>query len=340
MSMNSVYKTKTTMKEKTVSIIVPIYNVENCLKRCLDSILAQTYKDFELILIDDGSSDNSGVICDNYASVDDRINVIHQSNSGVSFSRNKGIEKSNGEYIIFIDSDDEILPTHIEDLLLPETDLSVSGITYLKPHNTIEYNIPNQNTCYNKTQIASIFPELEYKLLLNGPCQKCFKKSIIDKFQIRFDTKISSGEDTLFVLKYITNISSLSSVSNSSYIYHLDDDNTSLSTKRHPYKNTYYFANQMYILRKKIIQDFNINNKKYLLYIKETYQKYLYSSIYSMYYQNINKKERIHFMERLCNESDIFYINIRNGIKYTLTTSFLKAKLFNILDFTLNLIIK
>ena len=91
-----------------ISIIVPIYNVEQYLKRCVDSILAQTFKDFELILVDDGSPDSCPFICDEYARIDSRIKVIHKANGGLSDARNAGLEMAMGNYIAFVDSDDWI----------------------------------------------------------------------------------------------------------------------------------------------------------------------------------------------------------------------------------------
>ena len=97
-----------------VSVIVPIYNVEKYLKSCLDSIVAQSYKNFEVILVDDGSPDNCGKICDAYAMKYDFIRVVHQKNQGVSAARNNGIKKSHGVYILPLDGDDTISPTYIE----------------------------------------------------------------------------------------------------------------------------------------------------------------------------------------------------------------------------------
>ena len=88
------------------SVIVPVYNVEKYLHRCVDSILAQSYSDFEVLLVDDGSMDKSGTICDDYALKDNRIRVFHQANAGVSAARNKGIDEAKGEYVVFVDSDD------------------------------------------------------------------------------------------------------------------------------------------------------------------------------------------------------------------------------------------
>lgn len=115
-----------------ISVIVPVYNVEPYLRQCIDSILAQTYRDFELILVDDGSPDNCGAICDEYARRDSRIRVIHQENGGLSAARNAGIDIATGEYISFVDSDDVILDTYLEMLLnvalTQQADISVCGM--------------------------------------------------------------------------------------------------------------------------------------------------------------------------------------------------------------------
>ena len=105
------------MKNQIVSIIVPVYNVDKFIKKCLDSILCQTYKNLEILLIDDGSTDSSGKICDEYANIDSRVKVYHQDNSGVSSARNLGLDHCNGELISFIDSDDFVEPNYIEILL-------------------------------------------------------------------------------------------------------------------------------------------------------------------------------------------------------------------------------
>ena len=112
-----------------ISVIVPVYNTEKFLNRCVDSILNQTYKDLEILLVDDGSTDKSSTICEEYASLDKRIKVIHRENGGLSAARNTGIENAKGEYFLFLDSDDEILPTMLEELLFvlekAEADIAV-----------------------------------------------------------------------------------------------------------------------------------------------------------------------------------------------------------------------
>ena len=100
-----------------ISVIVPVYNVEKYIKKCLDSIIYQTYKNIEIILVDDGSTDNSGIICDVYKERDKRIKVIHKKNNGVSAARNTGIENANGKWISFVDSDDWIDKNYFEILI-------------------------------------------------------------------------------------------------------------------------------------------------------------------------------------------------------------------------------
>lgn len=100
-----------------ISVIIPVYNVENYLRECVDSVLNQTYQNFEIILVDDGSTDGSPTICDEYATSDERIRVIHQSNGGLSVARNNGLQASSGDYVYFLDSDDWIEPSSLEVLL-------------------------------------------------------------------------------------------------------------------------------------------------------------------------------------------------------------------------------
>ena len=123
-----------------ISVIVPVYNVEQYLRRCIDSILAQTFTDFELLLIDDGSKDSSGEICEEYAGKDARIRVFHRQNGGVSTARNLGIDKAKGEWITFSDSVDELLPDAFEAVcgyMHEGIDMIKTGYQILNEHNQI-----------------------------------------------------------------------------------------------------------------------------------------------------------------------------------------------------------
>ena len=115
------------MRDTLVSVIVPLYNVEAYLPACLDSLRAQTHRDFEVILVDDGSGDGSGAICDAYAAKDERFCVLHQANAGVAAARNAGLNRARGSHISFVDSDDEVSPRFLETLLAADADVAQCG---------------------------------------------------------------------------------------------------------------------------------------------------------------------------------------------------------------------
>lgn len=173
-----------------VSIIVPVYQVENYLHKCVDSILAQTFTDFELILVDDGSKDRSGQICDEYAEMDERVKVIHKENSGPSDTRNRGIEQAAGNYFMFVDSDDYIAPTMVEclyqSILKENADIAACNFLYSFEDDRnqdfstniqwevvsgaeIFYNRKNDRSCgywtvvWNKLYKSKVFGKLRFR---------------------------------------------------------------------------------------------------------------------------------------------------------------------------------
>ena len=192
-----------------ISIIVPVYKVEKYLKKCVESILAQTYKNFELILIDDGSPDNCPDLCDEFAQHDSRITVIHKKNGGVSSARNLGLENANGEWVVFIDGDDTITKDHLKLIAEnPEHDLVVFGMAtdrYTpegKLHYTSSALIPDkyvQQFCKLKEDYSLINKSLN----MESSCCKGFRRDIIEKNSIRFNNKMICFEDFDFVLRYM-----------------------------------------------------------------------------------------------------------------------------------------
>ena len=185
-----------------ISVIVPVYNVEKFLNQCVDSILAQTYKNFELILVDDGSKDKSGDICDDYAEKDPRIRVFHKENGGVSSARNCGLDNARGEYVCFVDSDDWVHNTYIEDMVKPEMyDLVIQG--FKDGNITKKYSIE-----YITNQIEILDAFIYHLLKQDGPSHiiysKLYKSSIIEINKLRFDENIWLGEDLLFNLQFIS----------------------------------------------------------------------------------------------------------------------------------------
>lgn len=207
------------LQESLVSIIIPVYNAEQFLHRCIDSILAQTYANFEVILVDDGAKDSSGVICDEYAAKDSRIKVIHIPNGGVSNARNTGLDAATGEYMIFVDSDDWIMPDHLEQLLpIGEEDWVCGGIRFLK-HSVLDRTESSPAAIVCKEQWLSNFSEFWGKYANCSPCRCSYKTEIIRKHNLHFQEGISIGEDELFNLNYITHCNTLRYVTSCTYCY-------------------------------------------------------------------------------------------------------------------------
>lgn len=202
-----------------ISVIVPVYNVERFLPKCIESILKQSYKNLELILVDDGSSDKSFEICKQYEQKDSRVVVIGQQNGGVSSARNHGLKVAKGEYICFVDSDDWIPRKSIqvlyEAISKDNADLAVGSIKKVKegrndilPSPSVVIYIEDKSEFLN--YVKQVFP---------GPVAKLYKKEIIKKYSLYFPSGIAVGEDTIFLCSYLENCKTIISVSDTVYFY-------------------------------------------------------------------------------------------------------------------------
>lgn len=193
------------MKPK-ISIIVPVYNVEEYLEDCLDSIAAQTFINFECICIDDGSTDNSGSILDEYAKKDNRFIILHQKNAGVSAARNAGLEAAQGEWIVFVDSDDYIdkktYETAFQTAIEDNADIVFFGINCETRNGIIKIKSPyNQKLVCKKQEFINEFSYLrrmENAIYFHSPCNKFYKRKSLSN--VRFYTRMKGGEDYVFNL--------------------------------------------------------------------------------------------------------------------------------------------
>lgn len=180
-----------------ISVIVPVYNVEKYLTQCIESILSQTYQEFELLLIDDGSEDNSGSICDHYSNIDSRVHVFHKENGGVSSARNMGIEHAKGEWVCFVDSDDWIDKDTFEYItgLWKGADFLQFG--YRRTGGTAsEYSyVPSKVLRYSTSVYCT------KRIYHSAICGYSLKLNIIKKYKISFPNHIKYGEDQAFILK-------------------------------------------------------------------------------------------------------------------------------------------
>lgn len=236
-----------------VSVIVPIYKVENKIKRCIDSLLEQSFVDFELILVDDGSPDKSAEICDRYAEIDSRIRVIHQQNGGVSKARNHGLESATGKYVTFVDSDDYVEVDYLKvlyDAIQNEVDISICGIYYCNDQNSDKL----EQKRYVDTIISINDEHTEYiaDLLINRRFNyvygKMYRNDVIQRYSVRFKEEISLGEDTIFVFDYLTHASKIAIVENAYYNYIKYSEGTLTSKFCRDIFNRYMYISR-YIVR-------------------------------------------------------------------------------------------
>lgn len=193
-----------------ISVIVPVYNAEKYLKLCISSLIAQSYKNIEIILVNDGSKDNSLKICNYYSSIDSRIRVIDKKNTGVSDTRNIGIKESTGDYVMFCDSDDCVSPYWCEHML-----------SSVKTDNLVMCQIKkiNSEDIESVAQFGNNKTEVKDKQVINksdfifyrddgicSPTNKIFDVKVINKYNIHFPVELSLGEDLAFVLQYLQHV--------------------------------------------------------------------------------------------------------------------------------------
>ncbi len=200
--------------DNLISVIIPVYNTQQYLKQCIDSVINQTYKNLEIILVDDGSTDDSPKICDEYTLKDNRIKVIHKQNGGVSSARNAGLKIAKGDYIGFVDSDDFIAPDMYEtlcrELISTNTDLVICN-WYIECDKWIE------NTVFPKEKVLTIQEAVKYLYRSSSVCTRLFKKNTIEN--IFFNEKIGFGEDRLFYLEVYNKINKISCCPSAKYYY-------------------------------------------------------------------------------------------------------------------------
>lgn len=295
-----------------VSIIVPVYNVEKYIHRCIDSIISQSFTDWELILVDDGSPDRSGAICDEYAQKDSRIQVIHKENGGVGAARNTGLEYATGEFVAFVDSDDFCENTYLENFGLNKTitvDLVIQG--YKK---FVGEESPGRN--YSKrlyTRNNFVEGILDNGLLSFGaPYCKLFRRDFIERNNIRFSTKYSFGEDTYFFFHYLTHIYNMQMVEGTGYFYRCEQVG-SLSVKNHEFLDLTSFANDSLDLIRRIDSNYRLE-----VAYSHSYVGLYARALANMYRLGYNWRKRMNCIRSVKNDkSNIRLFDENNSYKIT-----------------------
>lgn len=204
-----------------VSITVPVYNVENSLPRCIESLINQTLKDIEIIIVDDGSTDASGVICDKYARIDGRIRVIHKPNGGLASARQCGLDMITGEYYTVCDSDDWVEPKMYEELynmaIKDDADIVLSNHYVNYPNGKQVENIP-----YKYKDQETYILDIMYRNVSANTWNKLFKVATIKKNNIAYKEGINLGEDALFLYNLLLQPLRISSINKPFYHYQRD----------------------------------------------------------------------------------------------------------------------
>lgn len=273
------------MTRNRISIIAPVYNAEQYLSGCVASILNQSYSDFELILINDGSKDKSLEICQEFERKDDRVKVFNKSNTGVSDTRNFGLTIANGEYVVFIDSDDRIgerfLENYITALKVDNDALVYQGFINVFTNGNVKTQLTNGY--FKDDRIMEALYEVEYKQCLGGAWNKIFKRDTIINNNIKFNPEIDYGEDKIFTLEYITKIDSIILSDECEYYYNRLTEG-SLSKKHHQSKKLKKFINIEYDFFKILLQKYS--NEKFHYAINARYLSFNKYILLSMYRKN------------------------------------------------------
>lgn len=248
------------MNNPKISVIVPVYNVERLLQRCIDSILAQTFTDFELLLIDDGSKDKSGEICDEYAAKDSRIRVFHKQNGGVSTARNLGINKAQGQWIYFVDSDDIVLQSTLDtfcSLINSDSELVMAGFYISDENNTVR----EQPKMFRQCEL-SVLEALKEMYAPSDFCYqgylwcKLFQRDVILQNHLRFDESISFNEDRLFIVEYLCCCEARVSYTTKAVYEYIQRSNSAMSTLQKGYNKQFATDFDAYILMCRKISEY------------------------------------------------------------------------------------
>lgn len=277
------------MNNPKISVIVPVYNVEKYLCQCIDSILAQTFTDFELLIVDDGSTDRSGEICDEYAGKDARIKVFHTTNKGVSAARNLGIKKSSADWLCFVDSDDWVESDYLRDLYgngFSKNECIVCQRIFFEyecSHEKDKILFPYSNTILRAPFDVELV--MKHKILEDFfVFAKLFNKVVIIENRILFCEDISISEDVTFLRTYLQYVKEVRL--RSSFLYHYMKRNIiSLSNKFH--------SSEEWIRASEVLMRANIGLLKSFAILNCDYAKKIctYNGLFQLYFACMNANE-------------------------------------------------
>ena len=288
-------------QQAVVSVIIPVYNAAIYLKACIESVLAQSLPTFELILIDDGSQDDSLAICQEYQQKDSRVKVFSQNNAGPGAARNKGIEVACAPWLCFVDSDDVIGPDYLrafwEQGALTPTTLVIQGMQVMTEDLQTQLSVLKYP---RETITMATAPQLipQYKLLHAGhPVLKLFNTNLIHQYALCFDASISFHEDHLFVLSYMQHVDRIHLCPATEYLYR--QSSGSLTHRLHPYTESERALKYLDKSFKDVSEHFTIKSTSYEREINAFLCSTLFRTIAYAYRGAVSNQEELELLRRL-----------------------------------------
>ena len=314
------------IQQPKISVIVAVYNAEKYLRRCIDSLLAQTFTDFEVLLIDDGSTDSSGEICDEYAAKDSRFLVFHNENQGIGSTRHFGINHAKGEYTIHVDSDDWVEQNFLEELYLCASDSLADMIIcdYVAERKTLSERI-GQHPMNNNS--SNVFLEV-LKGNLSGVCwNKLIKVDCNKRYNVNFIEGLNCGEDLVYVCSLLQNDISIAYCP--STCYHYDQYTSDNSYTRHVKKESLQQQERALLIIENMVMP-----KEYRVYILNKLHKIAYLSIRfgsfsaKSYKERFEKLKELSFSETISHPlQERIFVWLSLHFSYRFSLSLMKLKL-------------
>ena len=314
------------------SVIIPVYNVEKYINRCLKSILSQRYNDLEIILIDNGSTDRSGSICDIYANEDANISVYHIENQGVGSARNFGLSKARGEFIYFVDSDDYLvgnLFAEFEDKLTPDLDLLVFSYYNSFEQEMTEKNrkkkILPYNGSYDKYDFSKIFKDLFLSDMLYTVWNKLYRREFLIENNISFE-KYELGEDVRFNLNAYRNVNKVYLSQDSYYVYVIGRKGSAMSSYNP--KRLQYQLQELELVDS-LLKDWNIDSSNLDNTVKA---RILMSNIHNISKQKLPVIKKVKLVKEICKSKDMAdFIRNDSSILNPLVKMLLRCRMYIVL---------
>lgn len=291
-----------------ISIIVPVYNSENYIKKCLKSLLEQTESNYEIIVIDDGSTDKSKSVCVELQKKSNKIKLYSQDNAGVSNARNYGISQAIGDYVMFVDSDDWIEP----DLLISaekyikkcSPDVIVYGIKYMEGDKCVYDSSTTKVECFEQNQVKKCIVDLYHTGVIASSVNKVYKKTMLKNIQ--FDEKLKYGEDLKFNMSVFANVKSIVNMPKAFYFYNRHENSLSTNIDARQIKEML----SLYHESEKFFHNLDIGVQKKNELLERHYFEYLYPYHISLLakQKNMSMKEKGELIQEILNTDYLKYV--------------------------------